>query len=55
MLNSHHGGLVREFMVGADIGGRCHHWVLACRGNGLQPDQAATLLDDLLRNSNAGL
>ena len=53
MLNSQHGGLVREFMVGADIAGRCHHWVLACRGDGLLSDQAATLLDEQLRGSNA--
>jgi len=53
LLNSKHDGLVREFMVGADIGGRCHHWVLACRGGGLPSDQAAALLDDHLRSSNA--
>lgn len=52
-LNGKHDGLVREFMVGADIGGRCHHWVLACRGDGLLSDQAATLLDEQLRSSNA--
>lgn len=53
MLNKRHDGLVREFMVGADIGGRCHHWVLACRGSALLPDQASRLLDDQLRSANA--
>ncbi|MDD2501459.1 MAG: GH3 auxin-responsive promoter family protein [Geobacter sp.] len=53
VLNQRHEGLVREFMVGADIVGRCHHWVLACRGKEILPDQAATLLDDQLRRANA--
>lgn len=53
-LNRQHDGQVREFMVGADIAGRRHHWVLACRGGGaLQPEQASTLLDEHLRSSNA--
>ena len=52
-LNRQYDGLVREFMVGADIAGRCHHWVLACRGNGLESGQTSRLLDGLLRNSNA--
>lgn len=52
-LNSKHGGLVREFMVGADIAGRCHRWVLACRGDGVSSDRAAALLDDHLRSANA--
>jgi len=52
-VNMQHDGLVQEFMVGPDIPKRCHQWVLACRGEGLQSDQAATLLDDLLRSSNA--
>jgi hypothetical protein len=52
-LNAQYGGIVREFMVGADIPNRCHHWVLACRGDGLQAQQTADLLDGLLRNSNA--
>ena len=53
VLNRQHDGVVREFMVGADIAGRCHHWVLACRGDGLASDQAASLLDAQLRSSNA--
>lgn len=53
VLNGLHDGQVREFMVGADIGGRRHHWVLACRGDGLPSDQAAVLLDGQLRNANA--
>lgn len=52
-LNSKHGGLVREFMVGADIAGRCHRWVLACRGDGVSSDLAAIQLDNQLRSANA--
>lgn len=52
-LNRQYDGPVREFMVGADIAGRCHHWVLACRDNCLESGQTAHLLDGLLRNSNA--
>jgi hypothetical protein len=52
-LNKQHEGLVREFMVGPDIPNRRHQWVLACRGDGLQADQAAILLDNLLRGFNA--
>lgn len=53
-LNRQHDGQVREFMVGADIAGRRHHWVLGSPGGGaLQPEQASTLLDEHLRSSNA--
>jgi len=52
-LNTLHRGTVREFMVGADIAGRCHHWVLACKNSELSPEQAAALLDSHLRAVNA--
>jgi len=52
-LNTLHGGIVREFMVGADIPNRCHQWVLACRGKMLPAELAADFLDHQLRSSNA--
>jgi len=45
--------LVREFIVGADIAGRCHLWILACRSNELSPGVVAEQLDRHLRTSNA--
>lgn len=53
ILNQQSDGQVREFMVGADIAGRCHQWVLACRDTGLRPGQVAALLDQQLRLFNA--
>jgi hypothetical protein len=44
---------VREFMVGADIPGRQHQWVLAVREDGLDPEEAARVLDSSLCDLNA--
>lgn len=52
-LNAELGGGVREFMVGPDIAGRRHLWVLACRGNGPDTQQAARFLDCFLQEANA--
>jgi GH3 auxin-responsive promoter len=52
-LNDQLGGVICEFMVGPDISGRRHRWVLACRGELQPPDQLAGLLDDSLIRANA--
>ena len=52
-LNNAHSGVVREFMVGPDIGNRRHCWVLACRTPSVAQDLAATFLDRHLMAANA--
>ena len=52
-VNDRQGGLVREFMVGPQIGHRRHLWVLACRGGKPDQEQLATMLDQHLQQSNA--
>lgn len=52
-LNGAHNGLVREFMVGPDIGNRRHCWVLACRTKAVSCDVAAGFLDRHLMAANA--
>lgn len=52
-LNQLHDINIREFMVGADIAGRCHHWVLACQGAVPEREQTVHVLDSFLRSSNA--
>jgi hypothetical protein len=44
---------VREFMVGADIPGRRHLWVLALRETWINQDEAARILDSTLCQLNA--
>lgn len=44
---------VREFMVGADIPGRQHQWVLAVRDTGLNQADAIRVLDGTLCELNA--
>jgi hypothetical protein len=44
---------VREFMVGADIPGRRHQWVLAQQGTFATADEATSLLDKTLCDLNA--
>lgn len=44
---------VREFIVGPDIAGRRHLWILACRGDTLRRESVSMLLDQQLRTSNA--
>ncbi len=53
-LNRLHGMMVNEFMVGPDIAGRRHAWVLAL-GDGHSPDtsELAMRLDNTLRYMNA--
>ena len=46
-------GAVREFMVGADIAGRRHQWILACRGALPAADTTAAFLDRQLCKANA--
>jgi len=46
-------GAVREFMVGADIAGRRHQWILACRGALPAADTTADFLDRQLCKANA--
>lgn len=52
-LNSQHAALVTEFMVGADIPCRRHHWVLACRGGKPVEERTAAFLDEQLCKGNA--
>jgi len=52
-LNRHGRWNVREFMVGADIAGRRHLWVLAVGNGEGQRDDAAQVLDTALRALNA--
>lgn len=52
-LNAELGGGVREFMVGPDIAGRRHLWVLACRDVSGNLNGAAEFLDRRLREANA--
>jgi hypothetical protein len=51
-LNQNAGGVVREFMVGADVVARRHQWVLAVKGD-LDASCAAAALDQTLRRLNA--
>ena len=44
---------VREFMVGTDIPGRRHQWVLAVQDDNLNGDEAIRILDTTLRCLNA--
>jgi len=44
---------VREFMVGTDVQGRRHQWVLAVQDNGLNSDEASRILDITLSCLNA--
>jgi len=52
-LNEQYTGLAREFMVGADIPGRRHKWVLACRGELVSSDLVSDFLDNQLCRGNA--
>lgn len=52
-LNRINGWNVREFMVGADIPGRRHQWVLAVQDDGLNSDDATRILDTTLCDLNA--
>ncbi len=52
-VNREHQDLVREFIVGPDIGSRRHRWILACREGHLSPEAIAEQLDRHLRTSNA--
>ena len=51
--NAQLGLAVREFMVGPDIAGRRHCWVLACRAATQRPEQVAAFLDTGLMDANA--
>lgn len=52
-LNQCYGQVVKEFMVGADIAKRCHHWVLACTADHLSAELVSEYLDTRLRDANA--
>ncbi|NMC74982.1 MAG: GH3 auxin-responsive promoter family protein [Geobacteraceae bacterium] len=53
-LNRHEGGAVREFMVGADIPGRRHLWVLAVQpGSERNEERFGRILDGNLTARNA--
>jgi hypothetical protein len=52
-LNQTGGWNVREFMVGADIPGRRHQWVLALQENGRSRAESAHILDSTLCQLNA--
>ncbi|MEI6209457.1 MAG: GH3 auxin-responsive promoter family protein [Desulfuromonadales bacterium] len=52
-LNQHARWNVREFMVGASIPERRHHWVLAVRNNDLNSEDATHELDTTLCKLNA--
>jgi len=52
-LNHCYGQVVTEFMVGADIARRCHHWVLACSAEHLSAELVSEYLDTRLRDANA--
>jgi hypothetical protein len=52
-LNLELGSTVREFMVGPDIPGRCHRWVLACQGVVPDRQRVAEFLDRQLQQANA--
>ncbi|HIJ96071.1 MAG TPA: hypothetical protein HPP94_10130 [Desulfuromonadales bacterium] len=52
-LNQTGGWNVREFMVGADIPGRRHQWILALQENGRSRAEAARILDSTLCQRNA--
>jgi hypothetical protein len=51
--NARLGISVREFMVGPDISGRRHCWVLACRTGSFSSERVAAFLDRALMESNA--
>ncbi|HEY3309672.1 MAG TPA: GH3 auxin-responsive promoter family protein [Desulfuromonadaceae bacterium] len=52
-LNKSDSWNVREFMVGADIPGRRHQWILALQGDNLGIDEAIRVLDTTLCDLNA--
>lgn len=47
------GVMVQEFLVGPDIAGRRHCWVLACRRQGGSVQRTADFLDSFLMDRNA--
>ncbi len=52
-LNQRAGWNVREFMVGADVPGRRHQWVLAVYNRDMNIEDAARVLDATLHDLNA--